>query len=125
MMNGTFAWPNLAFFKGKILMLETSEDKPSPEQVGFILRNYGVQGILHNSSGLLIAKPKSYNDLEKKELENEILKIVIDEFSCTHLNIVSNIDFGHTDPRHIIPFGINMELDSVKERLFFTESLFQ
>jgi len=124
MMNGTFAWPNVEFFSGKILMLETSEDKPSPEQVGFILRNYGIQGILQSISGLLIAKPKSYSDLEKKELEDEVIKIVINEFSCTHLNIISNIDFGHTDPRHIIPLGINIELDSLKEHLTFTESLF-
>lgn len=124
MMNGTMYWPAKEFWKGKYLMIETSEDKPSPMEVGFALRNYGIQGILENIEGLLIAKPKSYNLEEKAELDEEIVRIVIGEFKCEHLNIVSNIEFGHTDPRHIMPLGIDLEMDPKNETIRFMEPLF-
>jgi len=124
MMNGTFAWPTSEFWNNRILMIETSEDKPTPTYVGYILRNFGIQGILPKLKGLLVAKPKSYSNDEKYELDQEIIKIVINEFECRDLNIITNIEFGHTDPRHILPLGVNMRIDPVKEELFFTESLF-
>lgn len=124
MINGTLAWPGRDFWNDRILFFETSEDKPSPEEVGFILRNFGVQGILQRLRGLLVAKPKDYSLEEKAALDREILKIVVGEFKCRDISIVSNIDFGHTDPRHIMPLGIMALIDPVDESISFTEPLF-
>jgi muramoyltetrapeptide carboxypeptidase LdcA involved in peptidoglycan recycling len=124
MMNGTFAWPGIDFWEGRILMLETSEDKPSPEYVGFFLRNLGIQGILSRLGGLLVAKPRSYSPEEKARLDAEIRKVAIGEFGCEGLTTVTNVDFGHTDPRHIMPLGIALDMDPERERLRFAESLF-
>ncbi|MFH2113013.1 MAG: S66 peptidase family protein, partial [Spirochaetota bacterium] len=124
MINGTLAWPGKDFWTDRILFIETSEDKPSPEQVGFILRNFGVQGILQRLRGLLVAKPKDYSAEEKLALDREVLRIVAGEFKCRDISIVSNIDFGHTDPRHILPLGIMARIDPVEESISFTESLF-
>lgn len=124
MMNGTFAWPNSEFFKNRIFFIETSEDKPSPNQIIQILRNYGIQNILREINGLMIARPKAYSRDEKDELDEGVRRVVIEEFGRKDLNIISNIDFGHTDPRHILPYGIDLELNPEKERLLFTEALF-
>ena len=43
MLKGTRFWPKPEFFKGKILFLETSEDKPSPEIVKYELRKSSAQ----------------------------------------------------------------------------------
>jgi len=59
------------------LFIETSEDRPSPNEIGFILKNYGVQGILNKINGILIAKPKDYSEEEKIMLDEEIIRIVI------------------------------------------------
>ena len=83
-----------------------------------------MQGILPRLKGLLVARPKSYSSDEKCELDKEILKIAVGEFDCRDLNIVSNLEFGHTDPRHILPLGVDMKIDPVKEELMFTEQLF-
>jgi len=77
MMNGTFAWPSIEFWGNKYLFIETSEDRPSPNEIGFILKNYGVQGILNKINGILIAKPKDYSEEEKIMLDEEIIRIVI------------------------------------------------
>jgi muramoyltetrapeptide carboxypeptidase LdcA involved in peptidoglycan recycling len=125
MMNGTFAWPHIDFWEDKYLFIETSEDKPTPEEVGFILRNFGIQGILDKIQGILVAKPKDYSIEEKKELDEEILKIVAGEFDVSDISIISNIEFGHTDPRHIMPLGIDLEIDPEHERLIFLEKIFK
>ncbi|MEX1308505.1 MAG: S66 peptidase family protein, partial [Eubacteriales bacterium] len=59
-LNGTRYWPGPDFFDGKILFLETSEDKPTPMQVGYMVRNLASQGILSRISGLLFGRPKDY-----------------------------------------------------------------
>jgi len=124
MMNGTFAWPRDGFWDGRILALETSEDKPTPAWVGYLLRNFGVQGILSRISGLLVARPKSYSDGEKEALDAEVLKIAVGEFGRGDLNIVTNVDFGHTDPRHILPIGIELRMEPRDGTLEFAEPLF-
>jgi muramoyltetrapeptide carboxypeptidase LdcA involved in peptidoglycan recycling len=125
MMNGTFAWPNMKFFKDKILFFETSEEKPTPDHVGYVLRNFGLQGILGQIKGLLIAKPKGYTKEEKNKL-NEITKmVVVEEWGRSDLNIVMNMDFGHTEPRHIMPYGIEMEINAEKESICFIEKIYK
>ncbi len=126
---GTLAWPAKDFWEDRILFFETSEDKPSPEDVACILRNFGVQGILKKLRGLLVAKPKDYSAGEKIALDKEVLRIVVGEFKCMDLSIVTNIDFGHTDPRHILPLGIMAlgimaRIDPMQESIVFTEPLF-
>jgi len=124
MMKGTFAWPDLDFWNDRILFLETSEDKPSPLQVSYALRNYGIQGILTRISALMLARPKAYSKEEKLELESLVKKVVIGEFGRSDLNIIANADFGHTDPRHIMPYGIDLRLEPESEKMIFVESLF-
>jgi len=124
MMNGTFAWPGADFFKDRILMLETSEDKPTPAYVGYSLRNFGIQGILQNLRGIMVAKPKAYSNEEKAELDGEVKRIVIDEFGCVQANIITNVEFGHTEPRHIMPLGIRLSMDPEREMMEFVEPLF-
>ncbi|HOX65932.1 MAG TPA: LD-carboxypeptidase [Thermotogota bacterium] len=124
MINGTFAWPETTFWSDRILMIETSEDKPSPKQVGYRLRNYGAQGILSSIRGLLIGKPKDYTDGEMLALYEEVKKVVAGEYGCDTLNIVANIGFGHTDPHHILPMGVPLTIDPEKETLIFTETMF-
>jgi len=105
-LKGTTYWPEEEFWNDKILFLETSEEKPSPRQVGYMLRNYGIQGVFSRIRGLLIARPKDYTLKEKDELKETVIKILMDEFHVTDIPIVFNVDFGHTDPKLIIVIKI-------------------
>ena len=40
-----------------------------------------------------------------------VVRIVAGEFGATALPIVSNVDFGHTDPPWILPLGVRAEVD--------------
>jgi len=111
MINGTKYWAPLKFWKGKILFFETSEEKPSPDFVKYALRNYGIQGILDNIKGIVIGRARDYSEEETKKLEENIISIVSKEFNHPEMPIVTNLDFGHTDPQIILPLGVRAEID--------------
>jgi len=121
-MKGTDYWPDKSFWKGKILFLETSEDKPKPEQVKWMLRNYGMQGIYKNLKGIIIGRARDYNKKENAELYANIIKVVASEFNRPDMPIIANMDFGHTDPQYIMPLGILVEINCSKKTFRLLES---
>lgn len=121
MIKATDFWPNNEFWNKKILILETSEAKPSLHEVDHVLRNYGMQGIFSKISGLLFGRARDYSDKEKLELEKKIISIVAGEFGQTDLPIIANVDFGHTDPQLVFPLGIKAEIDCQKRKLRLIE----
>lgn len=124
-MKNTKFWPKNDFWNGKILFLETSGDKPTPDQVKWMLRNYGMQGILNKISALLIGRPKDYSEEEKKQLNENVLTVIKTEFKNTSLPIITNMDFGHTDPQWILPLGIKAEIDCHKKEFKLIEKIFE
>ena len=123
-LKGTKYFPKLDFFKGKILFFETSEEKPSPTRVGYMIRNYGTQGILNVINGIIFGRPKDYSDSEVKELRKIIEDIINIEFKIKNLSIVMNVDFGHTDPKWILPMGLEILLDSNNKEIVLLENPF-
>jgi muramoyltetrapeptide carboxypeptidase LdcA involved in peptidoglycan recycling len=121
-LKGTRFWPHEDFWNDRILFLETSEDKPSVDQVRAWLFNYGVQGVFNHLSALLIGRARGYTDEEKAALDVAVLNTVVDQFGGHEVNIVTNMDFGHTDPQWILPLGIAAEVDSSKKNFSLVES---
>ena len=85
------------------------------------LRNYGMQGIFDQINALLFGRARGYSDSDKKRLESVILSVVAKEFNQTELPIVTNMDFGHTDPQFILPLGITAEVDCRNKRFRLLE----
>ncbi|MBQ4836943.1 S66 family peptidase [Pseudoalteromonas luteoviolacea] len=125
MLKGTQYWPNQEFWRGKVLFLETSQEKPSIDYVRYWLRNYGVMGVFEQLSGLIFGRARDYSEGEKQLLDEVILSVVKGEFGCDKLPIVTNLDFGHTDPQMILPLGINIEIDVQKQKVKALESPFK
>ena len=123
-MKSTKFWPSNGFWNNKILFLETSEDKPTPNQVKCMLRNYGMQGVFDKISALIIGRARDYTDDEKADLDKNILEVVKTEFKNNKLPIITNMDFGHTDPQWILPLGIYAEIDCKKRSFKLLESPF-
>lgn len=123
MLKGTKYWPDQDFWEGRVLFLETSEEKPSPRQVGYWLRNYGAQGVFTRASALWFGRAKDYTDAENAELRRVVKGVVSEEWGGT-LPIVMDLDFGHTDPRWALPLGVEVLTDPLHQRLEFLERLF-
>lgn len=110
-LKSTKYWPKHSFWNNKVFFLETSEEKPSLNQVKYMLRNYGTQGIFHKISALLFGRPASYTDKEKSLLEKIILNIVVQEFGAKMIPIITNFDIGHTDPQLVLPLGVETKIN--------------
>lgn len=123
-MKGTKYWPEKDFWKDKILFFETSEEHPKPEFVKWWLRNYGIQGIFDKINGIIFGRCARYSDLEKKEFNENILKVVRGEFNNSKIPIITNFDIGHTDPQNIMPLGIKIRIDSDKKSITVVEDIF-
>jgi len=124
MLKSASSWPAKNFWQGKILFLETSEDKPTPDMVKCMLRNYGMQGIFDKIAGLIVGRPREYSEEERVELNKKILNVIRIEFKNEKLPIVTNMDFGHTDPQWIMPLGIEAEIDCEKKSFKLLEAPF-
>lgn len=124
-LKSTDYWPDRNFWNNKILFFETSEDKPTPDQVGNMLRNYGIQGIFNKIKGIVFGRPKEYSDNEKKLLNKIILSIVKNEFGIDNIPIVVDMDFGHTNPVLILPLGGKIRLNPITKEIILLESPFK
>ncbi len=110
-LRGTSAWPPPEAWTGRLLFIETSELKPSPDQVASILRAFGVLGVFDGLAGLMLGRPRDRDDAEAAELEAAVLGVVAHEFGRADLPIAANLPFGHTDPQWVLPIGVKAELD--------------
>jgi muramoyltetrapeptide carboxypeptidase LdcA involved in peptidoglycan recycling len=120
-IKSTDYWFDKNFWNGKILFFETSEDKPTIDQVKFMLRNYGIQGVFDKAKAVLFGRARDYSESEKEELDNMILNVIKNEFSNKVMPIVTNMDFGHTDPQIILPLGVKASLDPISRQFKLVE----
>ncbi len=123
-MKATEFWCESSFWKNKILFFETSEEKPSVDQVSRMLRNYGMQGVFDKISALIFGRARDYSTIEKKQLDDAILNIVVGEFGNNKIPIITDMDFGHTDPQWILPLGIKAQIDCKKKEFKLVEKIY-
>ncbi len=119
-LKGTTYFPLLKEWQGKILFLETSEVKISPEQLKWILRNYAATGVLKTIKGLLFGRP--YDNVYANEYEAVIQKVIVEEEGLTDLPIITQMDFGHSAPTMTLPYNALAEMDMDKETFSILES---
>lgn len=108
-------FPSLNEWENKILLLETSEERPKPELFRKMILKLQEYGIFDVISGLIIGKPQN------EEYYNEYKQIILDEIRNKNLSIVYNINIGHSTPRCIIPFGVNAKVDIERQIIEFKE----
>ncbi len=111
-LRGTDYWPAPDLWQNAILFLETSEEAPSPIEVLRGLRSYAAMGILERLSGILFARPGGeVPPAQFAEYDQAILEVVAREEGLTDLPVISGMDFGHTDPMFVLPYGVQAEID--------------
>ena len=108
-------FPEKEDWKGRIILLETSEEKPTPEKYRESLEYLKARGVFDAVNGVLAGKPMDETyAAEYKELLKEVI-------AKPELPIVFNINIGHAMPRCIMPFGVEATVDAEKQVIRFTE----
>ncbi|GAB1334153.1 LD-carboxypeptidase [Streptomyces sp. E-15] len=114
-----------AAYEGRVLFLETSEELPSGETVFRILRNMGERGLLERFPALLMARAKAWSfeqpndDDAKRRYATEQREAVLRALAvyAPHTMAVFDVDFGHTDPQLVIPYGGRVRVDGPARRI--------
>ncbi len=130
-INGTSLFPLLTDFGNTILFLEICEDMPTVACVKMWLRLLGVEGILHKIKGILFARPGNdlWNNIAEAdawvakypEYDKALLEVCA-EFGRTDMPIVTNMDFGHTMPQLVLPYGAICEINPTQKTVNILES---
>ncbi len=106
-------FPPLDDWRGKILLLESSEEKMPPEKYRKALEYLKEAGIFGVISGVLVGKPMDL--VYEREYREELVRMIGDP----ELSIVCNLNIGHATPRCILPFGVPATVDVEKQRITF------
>lgn len=121
-LRGTELWPGNGVWEGAILFLETSEEAPSPDDVARQLRVLAAMGILQRLAGILFGRPGGEMPVAQFEKYDEaLLQVVGREEGLNSMPIISRMDFGHTDPMFVLPYGIQAEINCDQQQFSICE----
>ena len=95
----------------KVLFAETSEVMPAPEMLKEYLEAMKRKGIFDNINGIIVGKPM--NEMYYEEYKN-VWRSVVDN---AELPILYNVNFGHSAPRAILPYGAMAHVDAEKQEI--------
>jgi muramoyltetrapeptide carboxypeptidase LdcA involved in peptidoglycan recycling len=119
---------DLSEYDGGVLLLETSEEMPSGVEVFRTLRNMGERGLLQRFSALLMGRPKTWS-FERPNSPEEAARYATEQREAVlrgvgmyapNTPIVFDVDFGHTDPQLVIPYGGLVRVDGPARRITVT-----
>jgi muramoyltetrapeptide carboxypeptidase LdcA involved in peptidoglycan recycling len=110
-----------------VLFLETAENIPEPWVIKTLFNSLGATGILKNTVAVLVGRPKAWEFNKRlapkeridyrKQQRNTVINSVRNYNES--IPIIQNMDFGHTDPQIIVPFGKKAMIDSANKTIKF------
>ncbi|MCX4364671.1 MAG: LD-carboxypeptidase [Bacilli bacterium] len=92
-------------WKKKILFLETSDEKSTPEKLEEMLSYFKKKNILSLVQGVIFGKP--IDEVYYEEYKQVISKV----FEDIDTPVLYNVNFGHSVPRCIIPYDAKTIVD--------------
>ena len=108
-------FPDAEEWRGRILLLETSEEKPAPAEYRRALEYLKETGVFDTVSGVLAGKPMD------ETYAAEYRQLLVEVIDRPRLPIVFNLNVGHARPRCIVPFGVEATVDAEKQVISFAE----
>lgn len=106
-------FPDAEDWKGRILLLESSEEKMPPEKYRKALEYLKERCVFGTVSGVMVGKPM---DGSFEEEYKELLVEVIDD---PQLPVLCNINIGHALPHCIMPFGVECKVNADEQVIRF------
>jgi muramoyltetrapeptide carboxypeptidase LdcA involved in peptidoglycan recycling len=117
--------PEPRWFDGAVLYFETSEEMPPATEVYRVLRSLGERDVLGRCAAFLMGRPKASNldrpttddvaAMYRSEQRDAVLR-ALDAYA-PGVPTVLDVDFGHTDPQLVLPYGGVIRVDAVERRI--------
>lgn len=106
-------FPDAVDWRGRILLLETSEEQMSPEKFSRALGFLKQAGVFSAVSGVLFGRPM--DNVYREEYHRRLVAAVNDPA----LSILADVSVGHALPRCILPFGVKAAVDARAQTITF------
>ena len=106
-------FPDAEDWRGRILLLESSEETPHPQVYKRAVEILKSKGVFDAVNGIIMGKPM--NDMYHEEYKNIIKSAV----NGTGVSVLANVSVGHAVPRCIIPFGVEAKIDAKAQTIVF------
>ena len=112
-------------YAGCILLLETSEEMPNAEEVFRMLRNMGERGLLEQFPAIMVGTAKATAigadrtpDERTKFRDDQRAAVLraVNDYNPGAM-VVFGVDFGHTDPQWVLPYGGPMTVNGPARRI--------
>lgn len=107
-LKATDVFPDKSAFDGAILFIETAEVHAPPWLMEDYVRAFGAMGIFDRINGVIIGRPQ--DDVYYEEYKDVWVKM-LKEWNQEDMPVFYNASFGHNEPKCIIPYGVQAELD--------------
>lgn len=112
-------------YAGCVLMIDTTEEMPTAVEVFRMLRDAGERGLLRQFRAVLVAtakatalgdeRPPALRQAYRDDQRAAILRALAD-YNPTAM-AVFGVDFGHTDPQWVLPYGGRVTIDGPARRI--------
>ncbi len=106
-------FPSAEEWRGRILLLETSEERPKPELYERMLLALRDRGVFGAVSGVICGKPMDETYAE------EYKRIIVRVIGDPSLPVLWDLNVGHATPRCVIPFGVETTVDADAQTIVF------
>ena len=112
-------------YAGCVLLLETSEEMPPAEEVFRMLRNAGERGLLQQFPAVVVATAKASNlgnrppQEQRQRYRDDQRAAVLRALAAYNPSAMAvfGVDFGHTAPQWILPYGGRLTVDGPARRI--------
>jgi muramoyltetrapeptide carboxypeptidase LdcA involved in peptidoglycan recycling len=120
--------PKSSDLEGTILFIETAEDIPEAWIIEYLLIGFGERGWFDKFQAVLVGRPKAWEfdkksttkqKTEYKKKQRKTVLKTIREYSKT-IPVIQNLDFGHTAPQIVMPYGGKARIDSTAQKVFLS-----
>lgn len=111
-----------------ILFIESADGNTDSWVADYVLTGFGERGWLSKFKAVLVGRPKAWElDLHRSAKQKaDYRKAQRDTILCTvrqynkDIPVIQNLDFGHTDPQVVIPYGKKARIVSSEKKVFLT-----
>lgn len=117
-------FPEAEEWEGRVLFIETCEEKPEPELVRKELNALKKKGVFGDGNGrsgvngIIVGKPQDEQFYEEyKQIYREVIE-------NPDLPILYNVNFGHANPRCVLPYGALVRVDVQEKKIIIEEPWF-
>jgi muramoyltetrapeptide carboxypeptidase len=113
-LKGSAAWVDP---DGAILVLEASEEAPSPAHVDAYLTDLEQLGVFDAAVGLVFGRAYGYTP----ELTRALHGVLAERTKRAGIPVLADVDVGHTDPMLTLPLGRRARVDAGERRFDLLE----